>query len=67
MDRALATLEQIAKDNKKPMLLGRLVVDGPSGPRGSIRALLSSSLRKTTILLWFIWYRLQILSCEEVN
>lgn len=37
------------------MLLGRLVVDGPSGPRGSIKALLSKSLRRTTLLLWFIW------------
>lgn len=55
-DKALTTLEQIAKDNRKPMLLGRLVVDGPSGPRGSIRALLSTSLRQTTLLLWFIWY-----------
>lgn len=55
-DKALTTLEQIAKDNRKPMLLGRLVVDGPStSPRGSIRALLSPSLRQTTLLLWFIW------------
>lgn len=54
-DKALATIEQIARDNKRPMLLGRLVVDGPSGPRGSIKALLSKSLRRTTLLLWFIW------------
>lgn len=38
------------------MLLGRLVVDGPSGPRGSVKALLSPTLRRTTVLLWFIWY-----------
>lgn len=38
------------------MLLGRLVVDAPSGPRGSVKALLSPTLRRTTILLWFIWY-----------
>lgn len=38
------------------MLLGRLVVDGPTGPRGSIKALLSPTLRRTTLLLWFIWY-----------
>lgn len=56
VDKALTTLEKVAKDNGKPMLLGRLVVDGPSGPRGSIKALLSSSLRRTTLLLWFIWY-----------
>lgn len=37
------------------MLLGRLVVEGSSTSRGSLKALLSSSLRRTTILLWFIW------------
>lgn len=47
---------QIAKDNKRPMLLGRLVVDGPTISRGSVKALLSVSLRRTTLLLWFIWY-----------
>lgn len=56
LDKALLTLEQIAKDNGRPMLLGRLVVDGPTGPRGSVKALLSPTLRRTTILLWFIWY-----------
>uniref|UniRef100_A0A182MTA6 Major facilitator superfamily (MFS) profile domain-containing protein n=1 Tax=Anopheles culicifacies TaxID=139723 RepID=A0A182MTA6_9DIPT len=54
-DKALNTLEQIAKDNRRPMLLGRLVVEGPSGSRGSLKALLGSSLRRTTLLLWFIW------------
>lgn len=37
------------------MLLGRLVVEGTSSSRGSFKALLSSSLRRTTVLLWFIW------------
>ena len=37
------------------MLLGRLVVEGPNGTRGSFKALLSPSLRRTTLLLWFIW------------
>ncbi|XP_070490620.1 synaptic vesicle 2-related protein [Chironomus tepperi] len=54
-DKALTTLENIAKNNRRPMLLGRLVVEGTSNTRGSIKALLSSSLRRTTILLWFIW------------
>lgn len=56
MDNAVETLEQIAKDNGRPMLLGRLVVDAPAGPRGSVKALLSPTLRRTTLLLWFIWY-----------
>lgn len=57
-DKALETLEQIAKDNKKPMLLGRLVVDDAhqhSPHRGRFRDLLVSSLRTTSLLLWFIW------------
>lgn len=47
------------------MLLGRLVMDGPSGPRGSIKALLSASLRRTTLLLWFIWYVPHALASPE--
>ncbi|CRL08603.1 CLUMA_CG021238, isoform A [Clunio marinus] len=54
-EKALTTLETIAKDNRRPMLLGRLVVEGSSNSRGSLKALLSSSLRRTTLLLWFIW------------
>ncbi|KAK5647632.1 hypothetical protein RI129_002524 [Pyrocoelia pectoralis] len=57
-EKALVTLEKIAKDNKKPMLLGRLVVDdahGHSPHRGRFRDLLVPSLRTTSLLLWFIW------------
>ncbi|XP_050305752.1 synaptic vesicle 2-related protein [Anthonomus grandis grandis] len=57
-DKALETLEKIAKDNGKPMLLGRLVVDEASlnSPhRGRLRDLLIPSLRLTSLLLWFIW------------
>lgn len=54
-EKALATLEQIAKDNNRPMLLGRLVVEVPVTNRGSLKALLNPSLRRTTLLLWFIW------------
>ncbi|KAJ8949004.1 hypothetical protein NQ314_008305 [Rhamnusium bicolor] len=49
--------KKIAKDNGKPMLLGRLVVDDSttSSPhRGRFRDLLVPSLRMTSILLWFI-------------
>lgn len=57
-EKALETLEKIAKDNGKPMLLGRLVVDDSmtSSPhRGRFKDLLVPSLRKTSLLLWFIW------------
>lgn len=54
-NKAEKTLEKIAENNGKPMLLGRLVVDGMSTSRGSIKDLLSASLRRTTILLWIIW------------
>lgn len=37
------------------MLLGRLVVDGTTPIKGSIKSLLNPGLRRTTILLWFIW------------
>ncbi|XP_066146948.1 synaptic vesicle 2-related protein isoform X1 [Euwallacea fornicatus] len=57
-DKALETLEKIAKDNGKPMLLGRLVVDDvtlSSPHRGRFKDLLVPSLRLTSLLLWFIW------------
>lgn len=57
-EKALATLEKIAKDNGKPMLLGRLVVDdanAASPHRGRFRDLLVPYLRRTSLLLWFIW------------
>ena len=54
---AIETLERVAKDNKQPMLLGRLIVDDDHyfAIRGSFTDLLSRELRKTTILLWIIW------------
>lgn len=56
-DKALATLEQIAKDNGKPMLLGRLVCDDSVGlcQRGRLKHLLIPQLRVTSLLLWIIW------------
>jgi len=56
-ERALATLKQLADENKRPMLLGRLTVDDVSTVRrGRIRDLLAPELRTTTLLLWFIWW-----------
>ncbi|XP_046418645.1 synaptic vesicle 2-related protein [Neodiprion fabricii] len=56
MDKALSTLERVARENGKPMPLGRLVIDRcyPSG-RGKLRDLLSSEMRQTSILLWLVW------------
>ncbi|KAJ9579862.1 hypothetical protein L9F63_004464, partial [Diploptera punctata] len=56
-DEALATLERVAKENGKPMLLGRLVVDETStlAPRGRVSHLLRPELLRTSLLLWFIW------------
>lgn len=62
-EKALETLEKVAKDNGKPMLLGRLVVDDvtlPSPHRGRFKDLLVPSLRLTSLLLWFIWLELQL-------
>ena len=51
------TLQRIAKDNGRPMLLGRLIVDDMHPmERGRIKDLLMPEMRKTTLLLWIIWY-----------
>lgn len=55
-DRALDTLERVAADNRKPMMLGRLTVDDSFGfGRGRISDLLTREFRRTTVLLWLIW------------
>ncbi|OWR45851.1 putative SVOP protein [Danaus plexippus plexippus] len=56
-DKALATLDQIARDNGRPMLLGRLVCDDSVGigQRGRLKHLLIPQLRNTSLLLWVIW------------
>lgn len=57
-EKALETLEKIAKDNGKPMLLGRLVIDeaAVAAPhRGRFKDLLVPSLRTRSLLLWFVW------------
>lgn len=55
-ERALATLERIAKENGKPMPLGKLVEPSAKATsRGSIKELFIPELRKTTLILWIIW------------
>ncbi|KAI0239633.1 Synaptic vesicle 2-related protein [Lamellibrachia satsuma] len=58
-DKAAATLRRIARDNNKPMPLGRIIDTAPrsSKPvkRGQMRDLFTPELRVTTTLLWFIW------------
>lgn len=56
-DKAMKTLQEVAKQNGKPMLSGRLVVEETSSAdrRGRIKDLLGADLRKTSLLLWFIW------------
>lgn len=55
-EKALATLARIAKENGKPMPLGKLVEPITKNiNRGSIRELFIPEFRKTTIFLWIIW------------
>lgn len=55
-EKALETLRNIASENNKPMLLGRLVVDDSNVEgQGRTKDLLIPQLRKTSILLWIIW------------
>lgn len=56
---AQATLEKIAKENNKPMPLGKLasesVTTDNKPKRGRFQDLFSPELRLTTVLLWIIW------------
>ncbi|KAH9489330.1 hypothetical protein Btru_051657 [Bulinus truncatus] len=56
-DKALETLERIAKENGKTMPEGILVEpDNCSGERGRFKDLMSRRLRTTTLLMWIIWF-----------
>nr|CAD7423187.1 unnamed protein product [Timema monikensis] len=69
-EKALTTLEKIALDNGKPMLLGRLVVDDDSSNpsrRGRIKDLLSPELCRTSLLLTvcaFCYYGVVLMTTE---
>ncbi|CAL8115612.1 unnamed protein product [Orchesella dallaii] len=55
-EKAMTTLKRIASQNGRSMLLGRLIVDDMHPTeRGRIKDLLMPEMRKTTLLLWFIW------------
>jgi hypothetical protein len=55
-EKAMTTIKRIADDNGRSMLLGRLIVDDMHpAERGRIKDLLMPEMRKTTLLLWFIW------------
>ncbi|XP_030388275.1 synaptic vesicle 2-related protein [Scaptodrosophila lebanonensis] len=54
-DKAVKVLEQIAKNNKRHMLIGRLVADEEPSATERIQTLLKPDLCFTTLLLWFIW------------
>ena len=56
LDKAFATLERVARENGKPMPLGRLVIDRVYPTcRGRIADLLNKEMYKTSILLWLVW------------
>lgn len=58
IEKAQATIERIAKENGKPMLLGKLQepnVQTENVNRGSLLDTLKSDFRMTTIFLWIIW------------
>ncbi|XP_046387195.1 synaptic vesicle 2-related protein [Ischnura elegans] len=60
-DEALETLKRVASENGHHMLLGRLVLEdtSPHGgslyQRGRVWDLLIPEMRRTSLLLWFIW------------
>ncbi|CAI4232475.1 unnamed protein product [Auanema sp. JU1783] len=55
-EKALEMLQKAAKDNRVQLPKGRLVANiKNTEDRGGLAALLNPDLKKTTLLLWFIW------------
>ncbi|GAB1602604.1 synaptic vesicle 2-related protein-like, partial [Argonauta hians] len=58
IEKAEETIQRLAEDNGKPMLLGKLqepASQTENVKRGSILDTLKPDLRLTTVLLWIIW------------
>lgn len=56
-EKAIAVVQKIAKDNGKVMPAGRLTFDDTQDlQRGRIRDLFIPDLKKTTLLLWYMWF-----------
>ncbi|XP_029161746.1 synaptic vesicle 2-related protein-like isoform X2 [Nylanderia fulva] len=55
-DRAISTLERVARENKKSLPLGRLVMDRfYQAHHGRLKDVLSKEMCKTSTLLWLVW------------
>ncbi|XP_068191151.1 synaptic vesicle 2-related protein-like [Antennarius striatus] len=54
-EKAMATLQRIARENGKTMPQGKVIAHKQKN-RGQIKDLLSPQYRKTTLLLLFIWF-----------
>uniref|UniRef100_A0A3Q0SD96 SV2 related protein b n=1 Tax=Amphilophus citrinellus TaxID=61819 RepID=A0A3Q0SD96_AMPCI len=50
-EKARATLKRIAKENGKTLPQGKMIIE-----RGRIKDLFAPQYRRTTLLLWFIWF-----------
>lgn len=56
MDRAVSTLERVARENKKPLPPGRLVMDRfYQVNHGKLKDVLSKEMCRTSALLWLVW------------
>ena len=56
IDRAISTLERVARENKKSLPVGRLVMDRfYQGHHGRFKDVLSKEMYRTSALLWLVW------------
>jgi MFS family permease len=55
-DQALETLKRISVENKVPLPEGKLQAVNSDMKRGQLADLLSKEHRKTSLILWFIWF-----------
>ncbi|XP_068183752.1 synaptic vesicle 2-related protein-like isoform X1 [Antennarius striatus] len=54
-EKAMVTLQRVARENGKTMPQGKVIAHKQKN-RGQFKDLFSSEYRRTTLLLWFIWF-----------
>lgn len=58
--KALEVLKRVARENKHPLPENIELIPAPTSPQPSLKDLFQPALRRTTFLLWIIWFMISL-------